>query len=512
MKILGFSHGSHDSSYCIYEDGKLLVHEELERLNRVKETDGDILEYLFQKGTTFDDFDYITTYPHGELKWYSPTFVKEFDRIKDKFIEVGHHTSHAANAYFTSGFGKSLVFTLDGGGWDRLETGMIASSATAWIAEGGEIQPLRFSDDCNLGWIWSQATSVVFKMSGGGPPYGCQAGTVMGMSAYGNANNFKHIDKDFLSKCDFSTLSELNEQEQFDFAARLQQLTEEIIYDLLKPYIDQYEVDSVCLSGGVALNCVMTGKISSWFPKIKNIYIPPVPYDAGLAIGCAQYVYHQLLSVPVDTKDLQNSPYLGIDYSLSDIMDTLSDHSDKVEFKNSSDSEICELLKSESIISLFNGKSESGRRALGNRSIIADPRSNDIRAVVNHKTKHRQWFRPFAPSVLEAKVGDWFTQDVFSPYMSFAIPFKEEKKAFVPAVVHKDGTGRLQTVSEKLNPRYHQLISEWERQTGIPIVLNTSFNDKEPIVETPEDALKCFLKTKIDYLYFMEHNLLISKK
>jgi carbamoyltransferase len=315
-----------------------------------------------------------------------------------------------------------------------------------------------------------------------------------------------------LLKHDYSSLDNLTEQEQFDFAARLQQLTEEVVYDLMKPYIDEYDVDSICLSGGVALNCVMTGKMKVWFDKIKNIYIPAVPYDAGLAIGCVQYLYHQLMENSIDENDLQNSPYLGIPYSIDDVKNTIEKYSEQVQFGESSYKEICELLQNENIISLFNGKSESGRRALGNRSIIADPRNNNIREVVNHKTKHRQWFRPFAPSILEDKTSEWFVDNVFSPYMSFAIQFKEDKKQLVPAVVHKDGTGRLQTVSKKLNPNYYELISEWERQTGVPIVLNTSFNDKEPIVETPEDAIKCFLKTKIDYLYFVEYNLLITKK
>ncbi len=511
MKILGFSHGTHDSSYCIYEDGKLIVHEELERLNRIKETDGDILEHLFNKGVTFNDFDYITTYPHGELKFYSQTFLKEYENIKDKFVEVGHHTSHAANAYFCSGYNKSLIFTIDGGGWDRLNTGLRASSFTVWYGENGKITPLKLSDEFNLGWIWSHITTAVFKMSGGGPPYGSQAGTVMGMAAYGNADNYKHITKEFLLSHDYSSLDNLTEEQQFDFAARLQQLTEEVVFDLMKPYMDEYQIDSICLSGGVALNCVMTGKMKEWFPTIKNIYIPAVPYDAGLAIGCVQYLYHQLMDNPIDTNDLQNSPYLGIDYSLETIQETIEKYSDKVQSKHITNIEVCNLLQEQNIISVFNGKSESGRRALGNRSILADPRNISIRDVVNHKTKHRQWFRPFAPSILEEKTSEWFVSDVFSPYMSFALQFKEEKKSLVPAVVHKDGTGRLQTVSKKLNPNYHELISEWETQTGIPILLNTSFNDKEPIVETPEDAIKCFLKTKIDYLYFVEHNLIITK-
>ena len=163
------------------------------------------------------------------------------------------------------------------------------------------------------------------------------------------------------------------------------------------------------------------------------------------------------------------------------------------------------------IISVFGGGSESGRRALGNRSILADPRSPDTKDIINEKVKHRQWFRPFAPSVLRDDVDEWFEIDVDSPYMTTVIKFKEDKRDKVPAVVHFDGSARLQTVTEDDNEWYYNFIKKFKEKTGVPIVLNTSFNDREPIVETPAHAIDCFLRTNIDYLYFRDYGILVSK-
>ena len=172
---------------------------------------------------------------------------------------------------------------------------------------------------------------------------------------------------------------------------------------------------------------------------------------------------------------------------------------------------VVNLLNEQNIISIFNEGSESGRRALGNRSIIADPRSDKMKDIINEKVKHRQWFRPFAPSILREEVGKWFMYDVDSPYMNLVMPFREEMKNKVPAVVHFDGTARLQTVTENDNNWYYNFIKKWFKVSGVPIVLNTSFNDREPIVETPEHAVNCFLGTDIDYLYFYDENILVEK-
>lgn len=175
------------------------------------------------------------------------------------------------------------------------------------------------------------------------------------------------------------------------------------------------------------------------------------------------------------------------------------------------DAYVIQLLLNQKIVSVYGGKAESGRRALGNRSIIADPRNIGIKDTINLKIKHREHFRPFAPSILRECVSDWFEHDVDSPYMGFAIKVREEKRSAVPAIVHVDGTARLQTVTAKGNPWYYNFLKLWYEASGVPILLNTSFNDREPIVETPDDAVSCFLKTDIDHLYFFNHGILVSK-
>jgi carbamoyltransferase len=179
--------------------------------------------------------------------------------------------------------------------------------------------------------------------------------------------------------------------------------------------------------------------------------------------------------------------------------------------KKATDDQVIQLLCNQKIVCVFGGGSESGRRALGNRSILADPRDEKMKDIINDKVKHREWFRPFAPSILREDVKDWFEKDIDSPYMSFVIPFKKEVRNKVPAVVHFDGTGRLQTVTKKDNPWYYNFLKKFKEKTGVPILLNTSFNNQEPIVETPEHALNCFMNTKIDYLYFRDFKILINK-
>lgn len=175
------------------------------------------------------------------------------------------------------------------------------------------------------------------------------------------------------------------------------------------------------------------------------------------------------------------------------------------------DGYVIDLLLQQKIVSVYGGKSESGRRALGNRSILADPRHAEMKAILNEKVKHREPFRPFAPSVLREEVASWFEKDIDSPYMSFAIKVRKDKRDQVPAIVHFDGTARLQTVTARTNPWYHGFLCKWHDASGVPILLNTSFNDREPIVETPDHAISCFERTNIDYLYFFEYGIVVSK-
>tara|TARA_Y100001938_G_scaffold133942_1_gene193864 strand:- start:1129 stop:1884 length:756 start_codon:yes stop_codon:yes gene_type:complete len=248
-----------------------------------------------------------------------------------------------------------------------------------------------------------------------------------------------------------------------------------------------------------------------WYPQIENIYVCPVPYDAGLAIGAAQYVYHHELGQPRVHWHNNATPYLGRKYSRQEILNAIKGSGLHCEDSFSSDSAAKLLSEEDNIISVFAGGSESGRRALGNRSILADPRSPKMKDIINEKVKHRQWFRPFAPSILREEVSNWFEKDIDCPYMTAVIKFKDSVKDKVPAVVHLDGTGRLQTVTEKDNPWYYNFIKKFKEYSGVPIVLNTSFNDREPIVETPEHAIACFSQTDIDYLYFADEELLVKK-
>lgn len=493
--------GSHDSSFAIYESNKLIIHEELERINRIKETNDCIITHLESCGYSLDDFDVILTFPHKNSIFYSPKYLEYKRNNPHKCIEIGHHTAHAANAFFSSDFEKSLILTIDGGGWDVFNNAMVDSTITIWEGELNTVQLLFHTNNPNLGGLWSDCVREIFKLSSGGPPYGSQAGTVMAMTSMANGI--------ILPEQPYNQYANADTQTKYNLAAGLQKITEDIIYELLKNYLSDNKYENLCVSGGVALNCVMMGKIKTWFPNLKNIFVPPVPYDAGLAIGCAQYYIHQLLKLERPKSGLYNSPYLGRIYNKESVISAIEKNGLSYEIVN--DEHVVDLLINKNIVSVFSGGSESGRRALGNRSILADPRHFDTKDLINQKIKHRENFRPFAPSILRDKVTEWFINDVDSPYMSFAIPFRDEVKDKVPAVVHIDGTGRLQTVTKELNEWYYGFITVFYNKTNVPILLNTSFNDREPIVETPENAINCYLNTNIDCLYFSDYKILIKK-
>jgi carbamoyltransferase len=503
-------------------DGKTIVHEELERFSRIKEQQGDVLEFFFKRNPNIGKVDYFT---HFTMRWrgglknqYPESFAKMLDHIEKhggKYLEISHHKAHAANAFFSSNFKDSRIVTIDGGG-EELEDGNYSTTCFT-IYEGYEnnIKLLKqFPFKVNIGGFWSSITKQVFGYSSG-PPKGNQCGTVMAMSAYAKEpKKYLNIMKTSLKNQDkriFKEWSGLDFDEKLNIAAALQTATEEYVFELIEPYVKETKSKNICLAGGVALNSVMTGKMINWFPnKIDNIYVCPIPYDAGLSIGCSQYIWHCIENQPREYTEKNFTPYLGQTYKKSVVLDALKEYD--LNMEETTDVKVLEMLKNKKIISVFGGGSESGRRALGNRSILADPTHADMRDILNHKVKHRDWFRPFAPSILREKTKDWFEDDVSSPYMEFVLKFKQDKKKLVPAVVHADRSGRLQTVSKDDNPWYHSFISKWDEMYGVPILLNTSFNDREPIVETPVHAINCFLRTNIDYLYFYDHGLLVSKK
>jgi len=550
MKIVGLLSG-HDCSYSVLEDGVPIVHNELERFIREKEPPGDALEFFF-KHNEIEDIDYFISgdYQIDQDNWKVPKNSKHYlDAISmvgddSKFLQIGHHQSHAANAFFSSNFEEALIVTIDGGGGASVyDEGDLKkpetfdfTSFTVWTGKGNKISPIQIlsHEEINIGSMWRKVTVEVFGLSGG-HPYGNQAGTVMAMATngdrtmysdvfYGLLRNIMLEDKYWDSKPNLrkrlhyvlSIMSSdekkfKSEQESFDIAAGLQDATEGLVKEILTGLLREFDYKNICLSGGVALNCVMATKIYDWFDSVENVFIDPVPYDGGLSIGAARYLWHQILDNPRIKWEDNASSYLGHTYNEKELWFEIEKHTDKITYREVDDNDVLDLIGKQNIISVYGGGSESGRRALGNRSILCDPRSPDMKDIINEKVKHRQWFRPFAPSILREDVGDWFEKDLDSPYMSFAVKFKKEVVDKVPAVVHFDNTGRLQTVTENDNKWYYNFIKKFKEKTGVPILLNTSFNDREPIVETPEHAINCFLGTNIDGLYFYDINILVEK-
>jgi carbamoyltransferase len=539
-KILGLWSG-HDASFCVLKDGVVEMHTELERHLRVKEPPGDSIDLFYKHdGDLTDVIGFATCHSDRGIKAHQESW--ESINGHSPLYVVGHHQAHAANAFFSSNYDESVIITIDGGGIEN-KTGLCVG-ASIWHGKGTQINLHKYFplEEVNIGGVWSRVTRHVFKYESG-HPFGNQAGTTMALAALAkNADAFvprvrQMFTKDLAAATarapghvngmsakdpknpehpylkDLADIAAWDEQAKYDIAGALQKVTEERIMFLLRQALHAFPgVTNVCFSGGVALNSVAMGKMAEAFP-LHSFYIPPVPYDAGLTIGAAQYAWHHILGNPRVVWNDVALPYLGPKYKMDDVDSLIVDYVGKglVQSSGADDEVVVDLLMRGKIVSVFHDRAESGRRALGNRSILADPRSPEMKDRVNDKVKHRQWFRPFAPSIMREHVKDWFHADIDSPYMGFVLRFKEDKKDLVPAVVHFDGTARLQTVTEKSNKWYHGLISRFYEKTGVPILLNTSFNDREPIVETPKHAIDCFLGTEIDYLYFADFGWLVQK-
>ena len=542
MKIVGFANMNKDIAYCVLENGRPVIHAELERYSRIKEGPRDSDPYRFFMDTYPDwrecthGVNTVVTKVTSAYKKCKNSFLaceRAFKRNNGEMVVLGHHLAHAANAYYSSNFDDAFILTIDGGGEEIVqdtETGeelARETSLTAFVGAGTKIENIRiYPPSLNIGRLWTTLCKDVYNLPVG-PPFGHKAGTLMAMGAYGNADTYLHL---FVEEMDNGTyrpkvlenigqLQELiraNPEAAFDIAASLQFLTEFIVFSVLDDVLGDEKVTSknLCLAGGVTLNSVMTHKIYERYEgRINNIYCAPVPYDSGLAIGNAQYYWHHVLDNPRIKWEDNFTPYLGELYSKEEILEVAQPEENLIIIEeNVEDAQVVDLLNDQKIVAVFGGPSESGRRALGNRSILTDPRSPTMKDHLNEKVKHRQWWRPFAPSILREEVSNWFVRDYDSPYMSFVNMFKEEVQEQVPAVLHKDGSARLQTVTKADNPWYYGFIKKWHDKTGVPILLNTSFNDREPIVEKPQDAVNCFVTTNIDYLYFYEHGILLSHR
>ena len=463
-----------------------------------------------------------------------------------------HHQSHAASAFFPSPFENAAVLCLDGvGEW---------ATTSAWHGEGNKLTPLWQIDfPHSLGLLYSAFTYYTgFKVNSG--EY-----KLMGLAPYGkpgfvdlimdNLLDLKEdgtfrLDMDYFDYATGLTMTNRRFNELFngpprkreseitrremDLARSIQVVTEEVVMRLANTIQKETNAENLCLAGGVALNCVANGRILRKGP-FKKIWIQPAAGDAGGALGAAMAAWYQHGNHERTTNgsDKMQGAYLGPSFSEDKIKTFLDSIS--APFKHIPDDELltrlAEILDQGKVVGWFQGRMEFGPRALGGRSILGDPRNSDMQSVMNLKIKYRESFRPFAPSVLAERVSDYFEMDVESPYMLIVAPVREEIKTRVagddkekfgieklkiirselPAVTHVDYTARIQTVHKETNPRYHALLSRFHERTGCGVLINTSFNVRgEPIVCTPEDAYRCFMRTEMDYLAI--ENFLLDKK
>lgn len=451
---------------------------------------------------------------------------------KLKIYNIEHHLAHAGSTFFVSPFEESAILTIDG-------FGDFVSTLLAY-GKGNKIKVLKkIYFPHSLGVFYLMITQYLGFWN-----YGDEY-KVMGLAAYGkpiyldkfrkivqlksdgtfnlDTSYFLHSTKGvmttwFNEKPTISQVfsekfikefgpprdpnSEINEY-FMDIAASLQALCEEVYFHLLNYLYKLTGSKNLCLAGGVALNSSANGKIFERTP-FKEIFIQPAASDDGGAIGSSFYLWHQILNKPRDLNNrfVMKHAYWGPKYSEDEIKKAL----DQVGLKyiRLEDVELLPKVAKDiangKIVGWFQGRVEFGPRALGDRSIVVDPRRAEMKDILNERIKRREWFRPFAPSILAEKVSEWFEINYPEPFMVKTYRFKKEKQNLVQAVCHKDGTGRLQTVEKETNPRYWQLINEFEKITGIPIVLNTSFNENEPVVNKPEEAIDCFLRTKMNVL------------
>ena len=596
MYILGISAFYHDSAACLLKDGEIVAAAQEERFTRRKHDPGfpsNAIQYCLKEANIdSSQVDNVVFYEKPFLKFerlletylaFAPKGFKSFSKamplwIKDKLFQKSalikelnaaldedinwrerllfseHHLSHAASAFYPSPFDRAAVLTIDGvGEW---------TTTSIAVGKGRELKVLKeIHFPHSIGLLYSAFTYYTgFKVNSG--EY-----KVMGLAPYGEAR-YSDLIKDKListasdgsfqldmSYFDYATgLTMTNQkfndlfggppreseseltQREMDLAASVQKVTEDILIDIAKDIANETGEKNLCLAGGVALNCVANGILVR--EKIfENIWIQPAAGDAGGALGAALsiwYLHYRNERTLSSERDAMKGAYLGPEFGDDEIESKLN--ACGAVFKKLSEEELIEevatALTSEKAIGWFQGRMEFGPRALGARSIIADPRSPNMQKQLNLKVKYRESFRPFAPSVLNEYVNDWFEHDTESPYMLLVADVKKDKhytmteaqdklfgidklnvpRSQVPAITHVDYSARIQTVHSDTNSKYHAVISKFKEKTGCPIVVNTSFNVRgEPIICTPEDAFKCFMGTELDilavgnYLLLKEH-------
>jgi carbamoyltransferase len=455
---------------------------------------------------------------------------------KVHFVE--HHPSHLASAFFVSPFDDAAVCAIDG-------FGDFVSTSTA-VGRGNKIELLsKVTYPHSLGVMYTAVTQYL-----GFPNYGDEF-KVMGLAPYGspeftkelkqlislepsgkftlNRNFFRHWDEgvemeweggvptmgpiftpqlEKLLGPSRKTGEPLTTHHE-NIARSLQAVYEDCAFHVLNDLYNRTKNPRLCLAGGCAMNSVANGKVRE-NTKFTDVYIQPAAADSGTALGAAYQVWNQVLEQPRGF--VMEHGYWGTEYPNADVSSIVAARNDRDwDYHSqsfSSEQEVCrataELIANGNVIGWYQGRMEWGARALGNRSILADARREDMRDLINAKIKFREKFRPFAPSILEEAMDDYFVGAAPDPFMQQVYPVRPEKRAILPAITHADGSGRLQTVTPRTNPRYYRLISEFAAITGVPVLLNTSFNENEPIVDTPEQALDCFLRTRMDAIVINE--------
>lgn len=583
MKVLGISAFYHDSAAALISDGEIIAAVQEERFTRIKHDASfpvNAIEFCLNESRfALSDIDLIVFYEKPLLKFkrllstyvrYAPKGFGSFRKAlpiwlgtklfqkrhilnyfskkcasvnwKDRLLFSEHHLSHAASAFFPSPFEKAVVLCLDGvGEW---------CTTTVYLGDGNSIRPLReITFPHSLGLLYSAFTYYTgFKVNSG--EY-----KLMGLAPYGKPrytdiikDNLIDIKEDgsyrlnlkYFNYCTGLTMTNdsfddlfdqprrLSEspitQFHMDIAASIQEVTEEIVIKIASYAKKISGVDYLCLAGGVALNCVANGKLER--QKIfKNIWIQPASGDAGGALGAAYaglYLYADKRRA-VMPSDAMKGGYLGPSFTDGEVKRALDLSGARYEYLNDEElnTAVVALMKSGGCLGWFQGRMEYGPRALGARSIIADPRSQDMQTTLNLKIKFRESFRPFAPAVLSDYAKDWFDLDSTSPYMlkvadvnkqhqiapdpnyenAFGLEKLKLPRSTIPAITHVNYSARIQTVHKETNKKFYDLLTEFYNQTGCPIVINTSFNIRgEPIVCTPKDAFNCFMGTELDAL------------
>jgi carbamoyltransferase len=586
MDILGVSAYYHDSAACLVRDGRIVAAAQEERFTRKKHDFSfprNAIRYCLEAGgTTGADLDIVAFYDKPFIKFeriletylcYAPRGIGSFIKaiplwVKEKLWtkdlirgELGydgtmyfpeHHQSHAASAFFPSPYREAAFLTIDGvGEWATASYGVGNGNRVDIMAE------IHFPH--SLGLLYSAFTYYLgFRVNSGEykvmglAPYGepRYVDTIVGELIDLKADGSFRLNMRYFNYCAGLTMTNRRfhdlfggpprmpesrlERRHMDIARSLQQVTEEVMLRMARHVHRETGQRCLCLAGGVALNCVGNGRILREGP-FEDIWIQPAAGDAGGALGCALFAWHQCLGRARHADGLNDSQlgsYLGPEFGNDYIARFLKERGIAREKISDDDipGRIADLIADQKVVGWFQGRMEFGPRALGSRSIIGDARSPEMQETMNLKIKFRESFRPFAPSVIAERAADYFVIDRPSPYMLLVAPVagKVRRKptpeelglsgmdrlrvvrSKIPAVTHVDNTARIQTVSREGNPLYHRMIEAFEAKYGCPVIINTSFNVRgEPIVCTPEDAYRCFMMTNMDYL--LMGNFLIEK-